>query len=252
MSEQLPTVLVFLPTYERRCLFDELITQLEESALECNVKVKLFILDDKSSVTTFNYKQKVMKATRGFKSWALEQNLENNGGVGLWKNLNKFMKFAKRQTWDFSIVLADDLFLCERFFDRVIRQFRWHKAQNRRVEAVNILSTFPVQWKFACYIDGAYICTRRFFEVLRWTCKPSKPDKVAEDGTLLKVPRAYCQITNRIMHDSPIRIAPVCGVSFVALKQTESVLHPSEKYPKLRFNRTWVDTNFIDGPIPCA
>lgn len=242
ISRKAVDFLILIPTYRRPHLFDQLVREIHTQASEAVINYRIITVDDCSGPDmTQAYNETVRSLEAEGVKISFMRMSQNCGRKEQYKVFNRLLGTAKQYRFRYAIYMADDLMLCDNFFERVSTQIEWEQAQDHTVCAMNIFSTFPVNWGVPQYVDGAFVANRVFFETFGWSMNT------------VSVPCRRYGLKTRLFHDLTYifqnkysSIAPCPGVSFVTLRGNEpSVLYPQKIFPKRQPNRAWVDRNFL-------
>lgn len=237
---------LMLPTYNRAALLYDFIRRLQDLLDLDKFDPWLYIIDDGSHVTQKRENQWVVKRLTIPHTFYIED--KNNGRDNHWKLFNRFCDMIKPTEFDYAIMFADDLYLCDHFFERVLHHFDFLLEQDSTFVAFAYLASWPKNWRKPEFIDGAFVAKRELFEFLGWKI-PKMPHRVLRDDKGQRLPTAgfYKYITYKVGTSGDVRIAPMCPISYAKVLNVQSQLLPVWVYGERKPNRKWLNFNFIDS-----
>jgi hypothetical protein len=237
---------IITPSYKRPEGMARIAAQLSEEAKTRRLKVTNIILDD-GSPERQAYEDIKKSYGRGLYQVRLLRNPVNLGREGFWITWTSLLEALKEYHFKFAIALADDLILCKDFLCRATRNFEFLREQDGNCVCMNLMSLHPLNWGTARYEDGAFIATRKFFEVLTWKVREIPKDRFL--GSRTRENRSsgvHHQITRRIAK-TQWRIAASTGVSYCMVDcGADSVMFPKSRFNCRNDDLTWAN-NYIDG-----
>lgn len=229
-------IIVFITTYERPEMLLDLLKQLRNQSKSYNIKL---IINNDHSVS--DYSKVISYLKRYFNDFYYVCDNIHRGKRNYWYIINKIYEMMPNESFDYFIQVPDDVKLIENFFDYAIRYF--NAIADPEKACLNILNdrsrngyTFwvnvkPEKVKFESYnyiltdcVDMAYICTRRYFELLdyridkvnkNWSGKPGRSSGVG------------MQISQRL-YATRASIYQVAN-SLLIHGMHESVMHPEHR-----------------------
>jgi hypothetical protein len=159
---------VFITTYNRPKLLNNLLEQIETS--KKNFRVKVLVFDDcsfeKIDISKFD-----VKYIKFF---------PNYGKKNFWKIINIIFKFAKNINSKYFVFLQDDLKLCDNFFNVLKNNYENLKDDKKislefrtdnRTERPNWTDFEPQiigDYIHSNWIELDFICEKKFFDVLEY------------------------------------------------------------------------------------
>lgn len=246
-------IVVLTPTYNRLPLLKDVCRHLVMEAGFEKKSVHHIILDDCSDVERHPYAAELSRFRSRYYSYSLLRTEENCGRFDFHKVWNLLMDAARREKWDLAIAIPDDDLLCRSFLRRTVAMFRHEQRIDRAVCCMNIAAVNLYNWRMDRWIDGAFICDRRFFDALDWDCSiPSdwfgEPGPTKEQKAAGLSAYGYCAgwvMSKKLQNSTKAKIAPVRDVSFIKPRRVPSAMFPASAFPKRPI--LWGRENFIDG-----
>lgn len=234
---------IFTPTYERAELLEKIMSTLKQEAKFYGHNVVHIIVDDHSLKDRHIYETLFKKYSCGYYTVMYHRNPNNNGKTKFWKTWNIMFRLARKVEWQYGVALPDDCLPCKNFFNRIRDQFLLERRLDKKegeVVAMNISVPFLKNWGFARFVDGAFICTKKFFDLLEWSLFeiPNTNGKTAIGSGVGK------QMTLRLHKIPKSNISKVNDVSYIKPFNVESVMFPVKDYPNRP--KIWGRNNFID------
>jgi len=235
---------LMLPTFNRAALLYDFVRRLQELLNLKKFDPWLYIIDDASHTSQRRENEWVIK--RLTIPYTFHVEVKNNGRDYHWRLFNKFCKMIRERPFDYAIMFADDLYLCNHFFERVMLHFDWLREQNEDFLAFSYLSSWPRNWAKIEFVDGAFVAVPKFFEVLGWEI-PRMPQRIRRHkGQRLPVAGFYKYITYKFANHPKYKIAPISPVSYAKVLNVPSMLLPTNIYGERERNWRWLNYNFID------
>jgi hypothetical protein len=238
---------VFGATYNRPKLLASICKQLSDEAKETGLTVKQYAMNDWSTEKFMADYTKLQTALEGKENYAFEMGLtdKNHGRDEYWKTVNDLFKKARIENFTYGIMIPDDVILCKNFLKRSKQLYDHMRKQEPPICAVNIMNVGPVRWGTNRWLDGSFICEKRFLGKLGFAIYAIQQQIFQANpnsGT-----RVFEQVSARCGAMGGPVIAPVPPVSLVRPATAKSVMFPESRYPD-RVEMFEIP-NFVDGGI---
>lgn len=223
---------ILTPTYNRAQLLDLQIQQLTQEARTLREPILHIIVDDGSDLSQ-NYETIINRyRTAQFYTIHYRRLDKNNGRDEFWRTCNELFSMAAPIPCDCLVMTADDLELCRNFLKQIRHNFRFAQRQDRHCVCLNYFSRWPTNWnQSGRYEDGAFIATRKFFDVFRWRLDPIPKYRWEGARSSQYLSTGVHQQITRKLERSRFNIAKTHGISFARTRPCESALYPEEKFP---------------------
>lgn len=239
--------IILTPTYNRSGEFVQVATQLRNETGKLGVTTLHCVLDDGSELK-HNYKKVVHNLqTRKYRT-KYRRHPYNLGRDRFGKTWHNLIEMARYEKWKYCIGIPDDHILCKNFLRKVSIKFEKVKRIDRIAIAMNILVNSKSNWGMDRFVDGGFICERRFFDCLDWniaTVPRLWLDQKGSRSFKTKPPSSgvWKQISQRLSRNQNWRIGKVQNVSYLKPMDCPSVMFPKDRYPNRPFK--WGLNNFI-------
>ena len=163
-----------IPTYNRPDMLLDLLKQIAK----CPYDYKVKIYNDHSKLS---YK-KVIDYLPDLNEAEYYRTPENHGKQFFWLLNDLMYHDMEKEEFDYCVNLADDLELVEGFFEKAVRYHELSGADLLNILAIESMNRMwrtgdkprfekeGVTFIQANWIDGAFICTRKYFEKLNYAC----------------------------------------------------------------------------------
>lgn len=215
-------IIILISTYNRPVLLFNLLKQINSYSNKYNIQ--LIIINDGS---TLNYNNCIEFLNTKFKGKFIYSELKyNQGQKNYWKIINWLYNEVRYYEFDYAYGLADDFELCHNFFDKTIEL--WNNIADKNKICLNPmlieelkqqswvtdkLDEFPDYYK-SQWVDGAFICKRKYFEILNFEIFPINSNCISSG--------VGKQITQRLTKKYNIYMTKK---SFVSHGKHDSVMH---------------------------
>jgi len=237
---------VVITTYNRPHNLLRLLQDIEEQAGSSGFKIKVKVYDDRSKESYDPVRPLLARNPE----WEFTQAPIHHGKPNFWRWNNRIYKAQAEENADHFLFLPDDVRLCERFFVRILEE--WERIHDPDKVTLNPLvstgrvtgpcwtgvpptpvgSVVQTQW-----VDGLFLCDRRYLEELEFTVRPIKGDWKKHPGVASGVGE---QISTRLHRK---------GLGMYRTEQS-LVVHvdvPSQMNPAVRKKEPQTAVNYVDG-----
>jgi hypothetical protein len=183
-----PRVLALVIHYDRLLFLRRLVSQLQASR---GVDVEIVVVDDRTP--GFEAPEGVLYAVRMQR---------HHGKNEFWRTTTVLFEQARRLAFDYALVIQDDMELDgPGALRKLIRV--WNAIPDRRKVAINPLNdrigqpvwnrlppenVGPGLWRSG-WVDGCYLCERKFFEALEYRIFPTYPFRNGSSGVGRQITR---------------------------------------------------------------
>lgn len=239
-------ILVVTPTRNRVPQLERQLKQLKRYALQGPWFVEHLVINDGSHeyITEYRLLHKRFHEGHRYNMWYFKYR-HAHGRDRYWCLWNDILTWIKARRFTYCIVLADDLELCSNFLNNAVRHLQYHREHSARYHCANLFARFPKNWGTIQYVDGAFICTRLFFEYLEWRIERIERDRFRHRPHLSS--GVWQQVTHRLARGR-VQIAPLLPVSLVKPMECDSIMFNPLDFRTRKKSRLWT-SNFVDDLV---
>jgi len=239
-------ILVVTPTRNRVPQLERQLKQLKPMALQGPWYVEHLVINDGSFeyITEYRLLRERFHEGNRYRMWYFRYQ-SPHGRDRYWQMWNDILTWIRERAFTYCIVLADDLMLCPNFLNNAVRYLQWHRNHSARYHCANLFARFPKNWGTTQYVDGAFICTRQFWDDLEWIIEPV--DKMRFKRRPFVSSGVWQQVTHR-MAKGRVQIAPLVPVSLVKPQECDSIMFNPQEFARRRKSRPWI-SNFVNDMI---
>lgn len=229
-------IIIFITTFERPEMLLDLLKQIKKQGKSYNLKL---IINNDHSVS--NYSKAISYLRRYFDDFYYVEDNIHRGKRNYWHIINKIYEMMRNESFDYFIQIPDDVKLVPDFFEITINKF--DAIQDSNKACLNIANDYgrnghsfwvnvkPKYCRFqnhkyilSGWVDMAYICVQRYFELLDYRVKKVDSNWSGKPGRSSGV---GLQITQRL-YAARASIYQVAN-SLIIHGTHESVMHPEHR-----------------------
>jgi hypothetical protein len=234
-------ILITTPTYNRPLILNKTINKLKKELSKTNYNLlNIILIDGSPSPNILTEYNKLIKYNSDTFTIKFIHHTHNYGRELFYKTYTDLLLATRPFKYDYLYFHADDMLVCDDFFNRSISLFNTIK---NTYPIMNLFNNHSSKWKYTNFIDGEFITTSQFPKLINFEIKPI--DKSRFINKPLISSGVFQQLTTNLQK----YISPNNNLCFTKPVSTYSVMFPNldrtKKNDNPKINNT-INNNQID------